>query len=209
MNEDELLKFQRKLKRMSKRMENEMGICIYDAIECRMERPQKERERTYPEYAVGIEEPLHEVIQLLDWENEKNAVAVILHGFGGIGKTVLADAVFARLYIEGCKYSMVRLDDITSNPDIVELQKCILKDLSIKAPMGMTDKQEEIGHLVLENIRTFEDGQREIGRMLEKEIAFIYIDNVVHRDRLEQILPRDMKSAKKLRLLITARDTNV
>lgn len=44
--------------------------------------------------------------------------------------------------------------------------------------------------------------------MLEKEVAFIYIDNVVHRDRLEQILPRDMKSAKKLRLLITARDIN-
>ena len=33
-NKDGLRKFPDKLKRMSKHMESEMGICIYDAIEC-------------------------------------------------------------------------------------------------------------------------------------------------------------------------------
>jgi len=75
------------------------------------------------------------------WESEKNALTVILHGFAGIGKTILLDVVFVQLYIESCKYSMVRLDNITSNQNIVELQKCILKYLSIRAHMMITNKQ--------------------------------------------------------------------
>ena len=39
---------------------------------------------------VGIEEPLKKVIKLLKWKSEEKAVAVILQGFGGIGKTTLA-----------------------------------------------------------------------------------------------------------------------
>lgn len=42
-----------------------------------------------PEYAVGIEEFLKEVIDLLEWESEKISVAVILHNFGAMGKTIL------------------------------------------------------------------------------------------------------------------------
>ena len=153
--------------------------------------------------SVGIEEQLEEVIELLEWESQKNAVAVMVHGFGGMGKTTLDDAIFARLYIEGCKYSMVRLfEDINATPNIIELQKCILKDL-------MLGSKEEEQRSVIENIRTFEDGRREIGRMLEKEVAFIYIDNVLGQDPLEGLLPRDMGKAKRCRLLITTRDKEV
>jgi HEAT repeat protein len=49
--------------------------------------------------------------------------------------------------------------------------------------------------------------------MLENERAFIYIDNVLLPDKVEQgrdaliqLLPKDMRNAKKLRLLLTARD---
>eukprot|EP01018_Ginkgo_biloba_P001070 Gb_13429 [translate_table: standard] len=58
------------------------------------------RQKAYPEHAVGIEEQFDKVIQILELESEINAVAVILHGFGGMGKTTLADAVFARLDIK-------------------------------------------------------------------------------------------------------------
>lgn len=37
----------------------------------------------------------------------------------------------------------------------------------------------------------------------------IYIDNVLHRDPLEQLLPKDIKKVKEMRLLITARDKDV
>lgn len=201
VDKEKLAEFQKKLQKMYRCMDNEMFICILDAVECSNVRlPVKERERPYPKYAVGIEKQVEEVTELLEWESKKETVAVMVHGFGGKGKTTLADAVFARLYIEGCKYSMVRLfKDINSSPDIVELQKCILKDL-------MLGSREEEQRSVLENIRTFEDGQLAIGRMLEKEVAFIYIDNVLEQDFLENLLPRDMENAKRCRLLITARD---
>lgn len=201
VDKEKLAKFQQKLQKMYRRMDNQTLICILDAIECANVRPPlKERERSNPAYAVGIEEQLEEVIELLEWESQKNAVAIMVHGFGGMGKTTLADAVFARLYIEGCKYSMVRLfEDINSTPNIIELQKCMLRDL-------MLGSREEEQRSVLENIRTFEDGQREIGRMLEKEVAFIYIDNVLAQYPLENLLPRDMEKAKRCRLLITTRD---
>jgi hypothetical protein len=140
-------------------------------------------------------------LKLLEWESEKNAVAVIVYGFGGVGKSTLADAVFARLDIVGCKYSMVRLfDDITSTPNIVELQKCILTDLM----MGIAE--EKMAKL---DVRTFESGQREIRRMLEKEVAFIYIDNVLDGDRFSSFCPGICIWPKKVRVLITAREKGV
>jgi hypothetical protein len=59
------------------------------------------------------------------------------------------------------------------------------------------------------DIRKHEDGQRELGRMLEKAPTFIYIDNVLGQDELGQLLPKDMSKAKKVRLLLTARDIDV
>lgn len=195
-----LQQFQRKLKGMYRRMDQNMGICVFDAIEYPNMRPLITLERAYPKYAVGIEKRVKEVLRLLDSESESNALAVMLHGFGGTGKTTLADAVFARVCIKGCKYSMVRLfDDITSTPNIVRLQKLILQDLN----------RQTGGKKTIPDIGTFEEGQREIGHILEKDAVFIYIDNALHRDALEQLLPRDMTKAKNLRLLITARDKDV
>lgn len=59
------------------------------------------------------------------------------------------------------------------------------------------------------DIRKYEDGQRELSDLLEKVSAFIYIDNVLGENELRQLLPRDLTKAKKLRLLLTARDINV
>jgi hypothetical protein len=59
------------------------------------------------------------------------------------------------------------------------------------------------------DIRAHEDGQRELGLMLEKVPTFIYIDNVLRPDELEQLLPKHMNKAKKVRLLLTAREIGV
>ncbi|KAH9307427.1 hypothetical protein KI387_035338 [Taxus chinensis] len=64
------------------------------------------RQRAYPHHAVGIDDQVSSVIQLLEWENETNAaVAVVLHGLGGAGKTTVAEAVVATLDIQGWEYS--------------------------------------------------------------------------------------------------------
>ena len=59
------------------------------------------------------------------------------------------------------------------------------------------------------NIRTHEDGQRALGEVLEKATAFIYVDDVLGKIELRQLLPKDMKKAKKVRLLLTACDIDV
>lgn len=45
--------------------------------------------------------------------------------------------------------------------------------------------------------------------MLEKVPAFVCIDNVLSQEELQHILPKDMKNARKIRLLLTTRDINV
>eukprot|EP01018_Ginkgo_biloba_P001068 Gb_13430 [translate_table: standard] len=149
------------------------------------------RQKAYPEHAVGIEEQFYKGIQILELESEINAVAVILHGFGGMGKTTLAGAVFARLDIEGYKFSTVRLfENAERIPDIEKLQKWILKDLT-------GDEKD---------IRRLEDGQQLLRDILAEEQAFIYIDNVLKKDQLEKLLPKKLHNSKKLRLLLTARN---
>lgn len=161
--------------------------------------PRTPRERPYPDNAEGIEEQLKKVNDFLEWESEKKALAVILWGIGGMGKTTLADAVFAQHTIKGCKYAMVKLsEDDTSTPNIVKLQNSILNDLRI----GTED----------EALPTFEgsasDGQRAISGILRKVEALIYIDNVVTAESLRDLLPR-RDTFKKLRVLITTRNKNV
>lgn len=80
------------------------------------------RRRAYPQHAVGLDDQVNSVIQLLDWGNETEvAVAVILHGLGGTGKTTIADAVVARLDTQGWICStVVPLESIGSNMTICE-----------------------------------------------------------------------------------------
>lgn len=83
-----------------------------------------------PEYAVGIEEFLKEVIDLLEWKSEKISVAVIVHNSGAMGKTILPNVSLSWINIKGCKYSMIgALENIDCTPKIIELQKFILKDM--------------------------------------------------------------------------------
>lgn len=149
---------------------------------------------------------IEKVTERLKWKSDEKAVAVILYGLGGTGKTALADAVYWSLYHEKvlpfrnheevleCKYSYVRLfDNITKDPKIRKLQTQVLKDL--------WSPQE---------ILRYEDGRNEIESILEKEVVFIYIDNVLFPegglDAIEQLLPRITDKVIKLRLLITTPD---
>ena len=76
----------------------------------------------------GIKGPLKTVIELMG--SEKNAAAVILHGFGGMGKTTLVHAGFARLFdvnIEVCRFLFVRLFD-----NIFFLLSCLTMFVEVK-----------------------------------------------------------------------------
>ena len=121
---------------------------------------------------------------------------MIVYGIGGSGKTTLADAVYASLKdkLEGWKYSKVTLiQNLKEDPNIEDLQSSILQDLT-------ATKQ---------SVRDFESGRQSLKDIIEKESIFLYIDNALFTEPLEKLLPKDVTSAKKLRLLLTARETIV
>lgn len=171
-----------------------LKIKIYDAVQ-----PKKPTlSSIYPEYAVGLEKRVGEVIQLLQWTADEKAVAVILHGLSGIGKTTLAEAVYAYSNFEGCQYSKITLSDRIQPESVRQLQSQIIQDLT---------PEEHIKNVT--EVRTHYDGQSQIGELLKKVKAFIYIDNALNKDKLRNLLPNNMNNAKKVRLLLTAREESV
>lgn len=205
VNTKELQGFQTRLTELHRKIQLQMEFGLHDLL-LRVPPCPRASEEFRRENRVQIEK----VTELLKWESEERAVAVILYGLGGTGKTALGDAVYWSLYHEKvlpyrnheegleCKYSYVRLFDfITSVPDIPKLQTQVLQDLRSRIP----------------EIRRYEDGRNEIGSILEKEVVFIYIDNVLFPDKveqgldaIEQLLPRTTEKVIKLRLLITTPD---
>lgn len=200
-NKQQLTEIKEEIRKKYHAISFQMDFEIVDAVSALSKTPRLSRK--YPNHAVGIgfESSVKEVADLLEWGTKNNAVAVILYGFGGMGKTTLADAVFNRVNInsvdgEECKYSHVELfTSIESSTDIVTLQKKILEDL--------------LGSKNIPEIRKYQDGQIQISETLEKVPAFIYIDSVVEKDDLRQLLPLNFEGARKVRLLITSRDRNV
>ncbi|KAH9289602.1 hypothetical protein KI387_033719 [Taxus chinensis] len=151
---------------------------------------------TLNEDAVGIEQKIDEVNKQLDWVSDKPTVAVVVYGLGGSGKTTLADAVYASLKekLHGWRHSKVTfIQNLETDPNVEGLQSLILEDLT-----GMK-----------QTVRDFQSGRRSLKDIMEKESIFLYIDNALYMEPLEKLLPKELKSAKKLRLLLTARDTNV
>ncbi|KAH9317914.1 hypothetical protein KI387_019683, partial [Taxus chinensis] len=145
--------------------------------------------------AVGIEQQVVDVGNLLELDEEKPAVAVVVHGIGGSGKTTLADAVLSYLKdrLQGWRYSkIILIKNLERHPNVEELQSLILEDLT-----GLK-----------QNVRDLESGQQSLKDIMEKESIFLYIDNALYIEPLQDLLPTKI-TPKKLRLLITARKTNV
>lgn len=192
-NKHKLRDIREKLNHMNVRFSAQMGVNVLYAIDCEV-RPSLHRD--FPNHAVGLEESVKEVIDALELESENKALAVVLHGVRGMGKTTLAKAVFSNASLQEWKCSRIELfDNRESIPNITDLQRLVLKDLTESRKIA--------------EIRNPEEGQRELANILRKVPAFIYIDNVVREDELRQLLPEDLNNAKKVRLLIIARNVIV
>ncbi|KAH9290209.1 hypothetical protein KI387_034326, partial [Taxus chinensis] len=154
-------------------------------------------ELPYPDHAIGIQHQVQKVTEYLECQSDKAAKAVIVYGLGGIGKTTITDAAFANLQKNleaGYRTSMIKLnEDLHLNPKIEELQAQILHKL--------TGQKHEITH--------YKIGQDEIRKCLKKGPVLLYVDNVLRREYLEQILPKKLDSPQKFRLLLTARKRDV
>ncbi|GLJ51445.1 hypothetical protein SUGI_1093390 [Cryptomeria japonica] len=141
---------------------------------------------------VGIEKQVQDVKKLLDMEGSEPAVAVILSGFGGVGKTTLASEVIYQLKLPSTafKYCKVTINEMQEKTSIIH-------DLAGKKF----------------SLRDATEGRRTINEMLGKQCCLLYIDNVVEGDYIEDLLTRDIDYEKtrlqKLRIVITSRAGNL
>eukprot|EP01018_Ginkgo_biloba_P018510 Gb_35001 [translate_table: standard] len=153
---------------------------------------------------VGMDDQVEVVKQLLDIEGNSPALAVILYGFGGIGKSTLAASVIKKLYLAEFSFSRVKVyaDSRDKFSHIVKLQKDIIFDLS----------KEKI------HLRNVDEGRQRIAQILESKSTFLFIDNIVDKNYVKELLPwnllkektMDLSAGKqKLRILVTSRENNV
>ncbi|KAH9307783.1 hypothetical protein KI387_035694 [Taxus chinensis] len=159
---------------------------------------------TYPDYAVGIEQQIHQLMQLLNMTTtQKSSRAVVIYGFGGIGKTTLAQAVVAKsnTILKDYNYCGVEINEDPSKKDFKRLQQKILNDAFPKY----------YGKQVI--IRDCADGRYHLMQAFISEAnkpAFIYIDNVLRADYLKELLPENLHCLPKhSRMLVTTRNLGV
>eukprot|EP01018_Ginkgo_biloba_P029436 Gb_20305 [translate_table: standard] len=141
---------------------------------------------------VGIDSQVSEVIELLDMENRGGvARAVIIYGFGGIGKTTLADYVVSKIQLNKLNLSVVRMDE--KNLNIKRLQEQILLEVGGKNS-DLSDCRQ---------------GQEELNVLLRKQPSFIFIDNVTDKNQIRDLLPQELSLPPESRMLITSRQSDV
>eukprot|EP01018_Ginkgo_biloba_P009360 Gb_37981 [translate_table: standard] len=117
--EESLKETRTKLSELTQQLGLMVGMDIQKQIPHREEQLPTEILQIQP---VGIDREARKVMELLDMENRGGvARAVIIYGFGGIGKTMLAEYVVSKLQL---KLSVVRMDE--RNLNTKRLQEKIL-----------------------------------------------------------------------------------
>ncbi|GLJ18965.1 hypothetical protein SUGI_0339160 [Cryptomeria japonica] len=148
--------------------------------------------------AVGIDSAREEVIRLLDLSAQHTspqAVVVVVHGFGGIGKTTLADNVYKKIDLQSYKQCRIHMLQHCTENYLKSLQEQILNDLFKQKLM----------------LRDCDEGRRMIWshfRNNSNQPLFLYIDNGLQREDLKKLLPANLGSClpPKSRLLLTTRN---
>ncbi|XP_059065479.1 disease resistance protein RPV1 [Cryptomeria japonica] len=157
----------------------------------------------YPDYAVGIQQQKKEVMKLLDMERENGlSLAVVIYGFGGIGKTTLATAVIADLDLTQYSSSGVEIHADRSRNDIRSLQRQILKDAfpayTYRRNLMFTNSAEGRDHLT----SAFQaQGSKPV---------FLFIDNSLQAEDLQELFPKRLAGLpKRSRIVLTTRNLGV
>ncbi|XP_059075797.1 disease resistance protein TAO1 isoform X2 [Cryptomeria japonica] len=143
----------------------------------------------------GFESAREDVIQLLDLNaRDSMPIVVVVYGYGGFGKTTLADAVYAHINLQSYKHCKIHLD-----------QDCTYNDLKLL--------QEQIVYgLFRQNkrVKNCDQGQAILYSLFKEnpnQPLFLYIDNALKSRDLEKLLPQGLGGClpANSRMLVTTR----
>eukprot|EP01018_Ginkgo_biloba_P000465 Gb_15258 [translate_table: standard] len=129
-------------------------------------------------------------------EGSSPSVAVILYGFGGVGKSTIAMSVIDKLNLTNYKFCRVIVDaeNPAKNMHIAKLQKNILSALG--------EEKTDFDHP--------DEGRQKLRKAFENKSFLLFIDNIVEENYVKQLLPKKMSGEKqKMRIIITSRTNTV
>eukprot|EP01018_Ginkgo_biloba_P007518 Gb_28783 [translate_table: standard] len=141
----------------------------------------------------AMEDEAAAVMRLLDMKSSEGARAIILYGFGGVGKTTLANYLMSTHLPLWTAHRRCTITIDDTSLDIKSLQEQILADLG--------------GEKV--NLRNDRQGREELSQVLKNQLFFLLIDNVNKKEHLQLLLPQKLSLQSQSRIIITSRENAV
>ncbi|KEH15756.1 disease resistance protein (TIR-NBS-LRR class) [Medicago truncatula] len=148
-----------------------------------------------PDYIVGLEDQIQDVLRLLNVGSVDKVYMVGIHGTGGIGKTTLSLAVYNSIVdqFDGSCY----LEDVRGNKEkhgLIHLQNILLSKIFGENKIAVTSVNE---------------GIKELRVRLKQKKVLLLLDNVDKLDQLRAIVGEPEWFGNGSRVIITTRDTQV
>ncbi|GLJ51985.1 hypothetical protein SUGI_1104850 [Cryptomeria japonica] len=153
----------------------------------------------YPVRAVGIEMQVNEILDILR-STDQLSLAVVVYGFGGLGKTTLAEAVVSKMDLKNYNYSTIEIYQEQEKNDFTRSQQRILKDCFPNynggKPVVLTDYKDDLKNLLPEELEDLPRGSKILvtTRILQATDIFEGQPNLVHRPYHLQPLPDEEAS---------------
>eukprot|EP01018_Ginkgo_biloba_P019207 Gb_31365 [translate_table: standard] len=108
--------------------------------------------------------------------------------------------------------NILQIDPVGIEDQAAAVKNLLDLDLDGAARAVITKLQEKIildvGGMRNE-INNISEGQRELSKVLEKQPCFLFIDNVVNKKHVQDILPKKLSLPSQSRILITSRENNM